>query len=92
MPLFSRPSPRKSGLTVARRDDDHRRRRLLRLLHIGGLTAMRVALALSGGGIRAAAFHCGVSAASRLGRLLESTTFVSTVSGGSLVVGLILLP
>ena len=51
---------------------------------------MRVALALSGGGVRAAAFHCGVLQRLALDGLLESTTFVSTVSGGSLVVGLIL--
>ena len=51
---------------------------------------MRVALALSGGGIRAAAFHCGVLQRLALDRLLEATTFVSTVSGGSLFVGFIL--
>ncbi|MDE0061493.1 MAG: patatin-like phospholipase family protein, partial [Gammaproteobacteria bacterium] len=51
---------------------------------------MRVALALSGGGVRAAVFHCGVLERLALDGLLESTTFVSTVSGGSLVVGLIL--
>ena len=51
---------------------------------------MRVALALSGGGVRAAVFHCGVLHRLALDGLLESTTFVSTVSGGSLVVGLIL--
>ena len=51
---------------------------------------MKVALALSGGGVRAAAFHCGVLQRLALDGLLESTTFVSTVSGGSLVVGLIL--
>ena len=51
---------------------------------------MKVALALSGGGVRAAVFHCGVLQRLALDGLLESTTFVSTVSGGSLVVGLIL--
>lgn len=51
---------------------------------------MRVALALSGGGIRAAVFHCGVLQRLAVDGLLESTTFVSTVSGGSLIVGLIL--
>ena len=51
---------------------------------------MKVALALSGGGVRAAVFHCGVLKRLALDGLLESTTFVSTVSGGSLVVGLIL--
>ena len=51
---------------------------------------MKVALALSGGGVRAAVFHCGVLQRLALDGLLESTTFVSTVSGGSLVMGLIL--
>ena len=51
---------------------------------------MKVALALSGGGVRAAVFHCGVLQRLAVDSLLESTTFVSTVSGGSLVVGLIL--
>ena len=51
---------------------------------------MRVALALSGGGVRAAVFHCGVLQRLALDGLLESTTFVSTVSGGSLLVGLIM--
>lgn len=51
---------------------------------------MKVALALSGGGVRAAVFHSGVLWRLALDGLLESTTFVSTVSGGSLVVGLIL--
>ena len=51
---------------------------------------MRVALALSGGGVRASVFHCGALQRLALDGLLESTTFVSTVSGGSLVVGLIL--
>ena len=50
---------------------------------------MQTALALSGGGYRASVFHLGV-----LGRLareneLENVTFLSTVSGGSLVTGLV---
>ena len=51
---------------------------------------MKLALALSGGGVRAAVFHCGVLQRLALDGLLERTTFVSTVSGGSLVTGLIL--
>ena len=51
---------------------------------------MRIGLALSGGGVRAAVFHCGVLRRLALDDLLEDTTFVSTVSGGSLVTGLIL--
>ena len=50
---------------------------------------MRVAHALSGGGLRAAVFHCGVLQRLALDHLLEEMTFVSTVSGGSLVTGLI---
>lgn len=50
---------------------------------------MKVGLALSGGGVRAAAFHCGVLRRLALDGLLESVTFVSTVSGGSLLLGLI---
>ena len=50
---------------------------------------MKIALALSGGGVRAAVFHCGVLQRLALDGLLERTTFVSTVSGGSLVAGLI---
>ncbi len=50
---------------------------------------MRIALALSGGGVRAAVFHCGVLQRLALDGLLERTTFVSTVSGGSLITGLI---
>lgn len=51
---------------------------------------MRLALALSGGGVRAAVFHCGVLQRLALDGLLERTSFVSTVSGGSLITGLIL--
>ena len=50
---------------------------------------MKLALALSGGGVRAAGFHCGVLQRLAVDGLLERTTFVSTVSGGSLVTGLI---
>lgn len=50
---------------------------------------LKIGLALSGGGMRAAVFHLGV-----LGRLaaecvLENVEFVSTVSGGSLATGLV---
>lgn len=50
---------------------------------------MKVGLALSGGGVRAAAFHSGVLRRLALDGLLESVTFVSTVSGGSLLLGLV---
>ena len=50
---------------------------------------MRLALALSGGGVRASVFHCGVLQRLAVGGLLEHTEFISTVSGGSLVTGLV---
>jgi NTE family protein len=49
----------------------------------------RLGLALSGGGVRAAVFHLGVLRhLARQGRL-EDVTQISTVSGGSLIVGAI---
>jgi len=49
----------------------------------------KIGLALSGGGVRAAGFHLGVLA--RLARedCLEDVVAISTVSGGSLGVGLV---
>lgn len=49
-----------------------------------------IALALSGGGIRAMAFHLGVLRLLAERRLLERVERISTVSGGSLLVGLLL--
>ncbi|TXI80202.1 MAG: patatin-like phospholipase family protein [Cupriavidus sp.] len=49
-----------------------------------------IALALSGGGIRAMVFHLGVMRRLAERGLLERVTKVSTVSGGSLLVGLML--
>jgi len=48
-----------------------------------------IGLALSGGGVRAAIFHLGVLARLAKDNKLESIKFISTVSGGSLAVGLI---
>lgn len=48
-----------------------------------------IALALSGGGIRAMVFHLGVLQRFAELRLFEKVGRISTVSGGSLVVGLI---
>lgn len=48
-----------------------------------------LALALSGGGIRAMVFHLGVLKWMAEQTLLERVSHISTVSGGSLVVGLI---
>lgn len=49
-----------------------------------------IALALSGGGIRAIGFHLGVIRLLAERCLLEHVERISTVSGGSLLVGLIL--
>lgn len=49
-----------------------------------------IALALSGGGIRAMVFHLGVMKHLAERGLLEDVAKVSTVSGGSLLVGLLL--
>ncbi|WP_243302212.1 patatin-like phospholipase family protein [Geothrix oryzisoli] len=49
----------------------------------------RIALALSGGGVRAAAFHAGVLRWMAEEQWLERVTALSTVSGGSLFAGLV---
>lgn len=49
----------------------------------------RIALALSGGGVRAAAFHLGVLRFLGEHQLLEKVTYISTVSGGSLLAGMV---
>lgn len=49
-----------------------------------------IGLALSGGGIRATVFHLGALLRLAKSRHLEAVTQLSTVSGGSLTVGLIL--
>lgn len=51
---------------------------------------LSIALALSGGGIRAMVFHLGVLRLLAERHLLEHVERISTVSGGSLLVGLIL--
>lgn len=50
---------------------------------------MKIAIALSGGGVRASAFHAGVLQRLAADGLLEQFTFLSTVSGGSLIAGLV---
>jgi NTE family protein len=50
---------------------------------------MNLGLALSGGGFRATAYHLGVLARLADENRLEEVTFLSTVSGGSLCVGLV---
>lgn len=49
-----------------------------------------IGLALSGGGVRAAAFHAGVLRYLAERELLEKVTHISSVSGGTLFVGLAL--
>lgn len=50
---------------------------------------MRIGLALSGGGVRAAVFHLGVMKHLAEFNLLEQISQISTVSGGSLIAGAI---
>lgn len=50
---------------------------------------MKLGLALSGGGFRATVYHLGVLARLAREERLEDTTYLSTVSGGSLCVGLV---
>lgn len=50
---------------------------------------MRIGLALSGGGFRATVFHLGVLARLAKTDHLEQVEFLSTVSGGSLCIGLV---
>lgn len=50
----------------------------------------QIGLALSGGGVRAMAFHCGVLRWLAETRRIESITQVSSVSGGSLFIGQVL--
>lgn len=54
------------------------------------MTDRSIALALSGGGVRAMVFHMGVLKALAERNLLERVSRISTVSGGSLLLGLIL--
>lgn len=53
------------------------------------MSRCKIGLALSGGGVRAAAFHAGVLRWFAEKDLLEKIEHVSTVSGGSLFIGLL---
>jgi NTE family protein len=53
-------------------------------------TKLPIALALSGGGVRAMVFHLGVLRLLAERRALEDIRRISTVSGGSLLIGLML--
>jgi NTE family protein len=59
-------------------------------MSVTGSNTQPIALALSGGGIRAMVFHLGVLRRLAERGLLEKVDMVSTVSGGSLLVGLLL--
>jgi NTE family protein len=50
---------------------------------------LKFGLALSGGGVRATVFHLGLLKRLAQQSLLENVTFISTVSGGSLGMGLV---
>lgn len=50
---------------------------------------LKIGMALSGGGVRASVFHLGVLSRFAVDDLLENITFLSTVSGGTLVIGLL---
>lgn len=50
---------------------------------------MKIGLALSGGGYRATVFHLGVLARMAEANLLDEIAMISTVSGGSLAIGLV---
>jgi NTE family protein len=49
----------------------------------------RIGMALSGGGVRAGVFHLGLLARLARDELLEDVAFISTVSGGSMIIGLV---
>jgi len=51
--------------------------------------SLRIGLALSGGGTRAGVFHAGVLRALAQRKLFDRISFISSVSGGSILVGLI---
>jgi NTE family protein len=57
---------------------------------VRGLEGRELSLALSGGGVRAMAFHAGALRHLAELRLLEQVAQISSVSGGSLLVGLVL--
>ena len=50
---------------------------------------MKIGLALSGGGFRASIFHMGVLKYLAEKNKLEEISYISSVSGGSLLIGLI---
>lgn len=58
-------------------------------IFLKNLNERKIALALSGGGVRASFFHLGILKHLAERNLLEQITFISTVSGGSIVAGLI---
>lgn len=50
---------------------------------------LHIGIALSGGGVRASVFHLGILSRLAADNLLENVKIISTVSGGTLVTGLI---
>lgn len=53
------------------------------------ITNKKIGLTLSGGGVRATVFHSGVLRCLAEREMLEQVSFISTVSGGSLLMGLV---
>ena len=52
---------------------------------------LKIGLALSGGGIRAMAYHCGLLRWFAENEKLENIVHISSVSGGSLLTGLLFI-
>ena len=52
---------------------------------------LKIGLALSGRGTRAGVFHAGILKAMAKRELLDKISFISSVSGGSIVIGLIFI-
>ncbi|NQX98634.1 MAG: patatin-like phospholipase family protein [Flavobacteriales bacterium] len=61
----------------------------MKLRSLQAMKNNKIGLALSGGGVRASVFHLGVLARLAEEDLLEDITMTSTVSGGSLLLGLV---
>ena len=57
--------------------------------HETGMDDLRIGIALSGGGIRATIFHLGVLKWMAENEMLEKLSYISSVSGASLCIGLV---
>ncbi|MBP0600755.1 patatin-like phospholipase family protein [Herbaspirillum sp. LeCh32-8] len=93
---FSSSSVKMTCRSTPARSDSDNWEQILQNCLLGGAVgisedaaAKSIGLALSGGGVRAAAFHAGVLKKLAQDQILESVEHVSTVSGGSLFTGLV---